>query len=113
MKKTLIKKLWNNYKNLLLTLMCAITIIITLYILNEVAPFGKYSMLAVDFYHQYGPMMGELFDRVKNSSNFIYSFNMGMGLPFFRNYFNYMSSFFNIILFFVKRENLLASYSVT
>ena len=112
MKKTLIKKLWNNYKNLLLTLMCAITVIITLYILNEVAPFGKYSMLAVDFYHQYGPMMGELFDRVKNSSNFIYSFNMGMGLPFFRNYFNYMSSFFNIILFFVKRENLLASYSV-
>ena len=112
MKKTLIKKLWNNYKNLLLTLMCAITVIITLYILNEVAPFGKYSMLAVDFYHQYGPMMGELFDRVKNSSNFIYSFNMGMGLPFFRNYFNYMSSFFNIILFLVKRENLLASYSV-
>lgn len=112
MKKTLIKKLWNNYKNLLLTLICAITVIITLYILNEVAPFGKYSMLAVDFYHQYGPMMGELFDRVKNSSNFIYSFNMGMGLPFFRNYFNYMSSFFNIILFFVKRENLLASYSV-
>ena len=112
MKKFDIKKLWNNYKNLLLTLICAITVIITLYVLNEVAPFGKYSMLAVDFYHQYGPMMGELFDRVKSGSNFIYSFNMGMGLPFFRNYFNYMSSFFNIILFLVKRENLLASYSV-
>lgn len=112
MKKINIKNIWKNYKNLLLTFICALGVIIILYVINEVAPFGKYSMLAVDFYHQYGPMMGEFFDRVKNSSNFIYSFNMGMGLPFFRNYFNYMSSFFNIILFLVKRENLLASYSV-
>ena len=112
MKKINIKNIWKNYKNLLLTFICALSVIIILYVINEVAPFGKYSMLAVDFYHQYGPMMGEFFDRVKNSSNFIYSFNMGMGLPFFRNYFNYMSSFFNIILFLVKRENLLASYSV-
>ena len=112
MKKINIKNIWKNYKNLLLTFICALSVIIILYVINEVAPFGKYSMLAVDFYHQYGPMMGEFFDRVNNSSNFIYSFNMGMGLPFFRNYFNYMSSFFNIILFLVKRENLLASYSV-
>ena len=112
MKKINIKNIWKNYKNLLLTFICALSVIIILYVINEVAPFGKYSMLAVDFYHQYGPMMGEFYDRVKNSSNFIYSFNMGMGLPFFRNFFNYMSSFFNIILFLVKRENLLASYSV-
>ena len=112
MKKINIKNIWKNYKNLLLTFICALGVIIILYVINEVAPFGKYSMLAVDFYHQYGPMMGEFYDRVKNSSNFIYSFNMGMGLPFFRNFFNYMSSFFNIILFLVKRENLLASYSV-
>lgn len=112
MKKINIKNIWKNYKNLLLTFICALGVITILYVINEVAPFGKYSMLAVDFYHQYGPMMGEFFDRVKNNSNFIYSFNMGMGLPFFRNYFNYMSSFFNIILFLVKRENLLASYSV-
>ena len=97
MKKINIKNIWKNYKNLLLTFICALGVIIILYVINEVAPFGKYSMLAVDFYHQYGPMMGEFYDRVKNSSNFIYSFNMGMGLPFFRNFFNYMSSFFNII----------------
>lgn len=112
MKKLNIKNIWKNYKNLMLTFVCALSVVVILYVLNEVAPFGKYSLLAVDFYHQYGPMMGELFDRVKNGGNFIYSFNMGMGLPFFRNYFNYMSSFFNIILFLVKRENLLASYSI-
>ena len=94
-----------------MTFVGAIATIITIFILCEVAPFGKHSLLTIDFFHQYGPMMGELFDRVKNLDQFIYSFNMGMGLPFFKNYFNYMSSLFNIILFLGKRTDLLTSYS--
>ena len=95
-----------------MTFVGAIATIIAIFILCEVAPFGKYSLLTIDFFHQYGPMMGELFDRVKNLDQFIYSFNMGMGLPFFKNYFNYMSSLFNIILFLGKRTDLLTSYSL-
>lgn len=94
-----------------MTFVGAIATIIAIFILCEVAPFGKHSLLTIDFFHQYGPMMGELFDRVKNLDQFIYSFNMGMGLPFFKNYFNYMSSLFNIILFLGKRTDLLTSYS--
>ena len=94
-----------------MTFVGAIATIIAIFILCEVAPFGKHSLLTIDFFHQYGPMMGELFDRVKNFDQFIYSFNMGMGLPFFKNYFNYMSSLFNIILFLGERTDLLTSYS--
>lgn len=112
MKKVNLKKWIDKNKYYLITGICSIVIVIALYILNEVAPFGENSMLTVDFYHQYGPMLGELYDRVKNGYNLFYSFNMGMGLPFFRNFYNYMSSFFNIIIFLVKRDNLLASYSV-
>ena len=112
MKKVNLKKWIDKNKYYLITGICSIAIVIALYILNEVAPFGENSMLTVDFYHQYGPMLGELYDRVKNGYNLFYSFNMGMGLPFFRNFYNYMSSFFNIIIFLIKRDNLLASYSV-
>lgn len=106
------KKIYNKYKHILLTLLSALTIITIIYYLNDITPLGNNSLLTVDFYHQYGPMLGELYDRVKNNTNLIYSFNMGMGLPFFRNYFNYMSSIFNIIIFLIDRKDLLTSYSI-
>ena len=87
-------------------------VIIAIFILQGLAPFGDKSMLTIDFFHQYGPMLGELYDRVKNGSSLIYSFNMGMGLPFFRNFFNYLSSPFNILIFLFKRIHLLTSYSI-
>ena len=94
------------------TFIAGFIIILITYILNHVAPFGDRSLLCVDFYHQYGPMLAEFYDRVHNISNFTYSFSMGMGLPFFRNFLNYMSSPFNIILFFFRRTDLIMSYGV-
>ena len=93
------------------TFLFSLVIISVLYMSNEVTPFGTKSLLCVDFYHQYGPMLGELFDRLHLGSNFIYSFNMGMGLPFFRNFLNYLSSPFNIIILFFSRYDLVTSYS--
>lgn len=97
---------------LLTTILCAILVISGVYCLQEVAPFGKKSLLTIDFFHQYGPMLGELVDRIRNGQNLIYSFYMGMGLPFFRNFFNYLSSPFNIILFLFNHSDLIMSYSV-
>ena len=96
----------------LYTFIVSIGIICIIYIINEISPFGDKSLLQVDFYHQYGPMLGELYDRVHNFSSLIYSFNMGLGLPFFRNFLNYMSSPLNIIMFFFKRNNIVTSYAI-
>lgn len=88
------------------------TLVITLvYILKNISPFGENSLLTIDFYHQYGPMLGELYRRIYNHSSLIYSFNMGLGLPFFRNYFNYLSSPINIIILLFRYKHLLTSYS--
>lgn len=111
MIKKIKKCLLENY-NIILTVVTGVIIISIIYALQQVSPFGKHSLLAIDFYHQYAPMLGELFDRVKNGSNLIYSFTTGFGLPFFKNYLNYMSSPFNIIIFLFKRENLLMSFSI-
>ncbi len=109
------KKIYNKikkYNYLIFTLLLAFIIISVIYKLQEVAPLGKNSLLTVDFFHQYGPMLAELYDRVKNGSNLIYSFNTGLGIPFFRNFFNYLSSPINIIMFLFNRKNLIMSYSI-
>ena len=105
---TLIKK----YNYIIFTFIFSLIIIGIAYKLKSVAPLGDNSLLTVDFYHQYGPMLAQLFDRVKSGENLIYSFNTGLGLPFFRNFFNYLSSFFNIIIFFFKRKNILISFFI-
>ncbi len=109
MKKGL-NKLQNN-KLYCLTFIIGLIIIGIIYRLNHVTPFGPQSLLCVDFFHQYGPMLGELYDRIHHFSGFAYSFNMAMGLPFFRNFLNYLSSPFNLIMLFFSRKNLLTSYS--
>ncbi len=110
----MIKKILNklsNSKLYIITFMISLFIISILYIFNNVTPFGEKSLLCVDFYHQYGPMLGEVYDRLHEGSNLIYSFNMGLGLPFFRNFFNYLSSPFNLLIMLFQRKDLVTSYS--
>lgn len=106
-----IKQHLKNNKNIYCTFFIGIIIISTIFILEKITPFGENSTLAVDFYHQYGPMLGELYDRIKSGSNLLYSFTMSSGLPIFRNFLNYLSSPLNIIILLFKRENLLTAYS--
>lgn len=110
-----IKKLLKHFKNNLsiyITFFTGLLIISIIYYLQDVSPLGKNSLLTIDFFHQYGPMLGELYDKVKTGSNLIYSFSMGMGLPFIRNFANYLSSPLNLIIFIFKRDNLLTSFSI-
>ncbi len=107
-------KLLNFLKNNRLyfaTFFIGVLIVGFIYQLNNVTPLGDNSLLCVDFYHQYGPMLGELYDRLHSFSGFTYSFSMGLGLPFFRNFLNYLSSPFNIIMLLFTRNNLVTSYS--
>ena len=69
-------------------------------------------MLDVDFYHQYGPLLNELYDRVKQGESLLYSFNTAGGMPFYKNFANYLSSPFNIILFLFKKENIVMAFSI-
>lgn len=105
LKKILTNKLY------VLTFIISCAIIGILYKLNNVTPFGTNSLLCVDFYHQYGPMLAEFYDRIRSCEGLVYSFNMASGLPIFRNFLNYLSSPFNIIMFLFPRNLLITSYS--
>lgn len=105
------QKLLDN-KYVFLTFGISIFIFFIIYALKSIIPFGNNTMLTVDFYHQYGPLLAELYDKIKMGDNLIYSFNTGLGLPFFRNFFNYLSSPFNIIILLFERDNIVTSFSV-
>lgn len=107
-----IKNNFKNNKNIYLTFILGLIIILITFALEKISPFGENSTLTVDFYHQYGPMLAELYERIKNGSNLIYSFTMSAGLPFFRNFLNYLASPFNILLFLFNHENLLTGFSI-
>lgn len=101
-----------NNKWFLFTLLLSTIVVSIIYALQKIAPFGNNSMLDVDFYHQYGPLLNELYDRVKSGESLLYSFNTAGGMPFFKNFANYLSSPFNIVLFLFKKENIVMAFSV-
>ena len=111
MKEKLKKHLVDN-KWLYITFFVSLCIICIIYIFKNISPFGNNSMLDVDFYHQYGPLLNELNERIRNGKTLLYSFNTGGGLPFYRNFYNYLSSPFNLIMFFFKNDDIVTSFSI-
>ena len=83
-----LKKNITNNKWIYITFIVSTIIISFIYTLSKIAPFGNNSMLDVDFYHQYGPLLNELYDRIKDGQSLLYSFNTGGGIPFYRNFLN-------------------------
>lgn len=102
----------DKYRVILLVFLFSTFIIGYSFFNNEVVPFGKYSLLCVDFYHQYGPMTYEYVNRLLGNGSIVYSFYQGLGLPIFRNFLNYLSSPVNILLLFFNKSNHLTGLSL-
>ena len=111
MKKKFLDVIKKN-KWILLTFILSTFSMIVIYTLQKISPFGNNSVLDVDFYHQYGPLLNELYDRLKHGQGILYSFNTGGGIAFYRNFANYLSSPFNIVMFLFKKENIVVSFSI-
>src|SRR5699024_3882524 len=77
-----------------------------IYIVYTVFPFGDYTVMRMDLYHQYGPLFAELYDRVVNHSSFLYSWNSGGGSSFLGNYFNYLSSPLSALIFLFDKKDI-------
>lgn len=87
-------------------------IMLFVYFCYSAYPFGDMTILRMDLYHQYGPLFGELYDRIANGQSLLYSWTSGGGSAFLGNFFNYLSSPLSFIIFFFERENLTNAISV-
>ncbi len=98
-------------KNLIYGLSALIPILLMLiiFIVREIYPFGDESFLHIDMYHQYFPFLTEFYHKVKNGESLFYSFHTGIGSNFLALYVYYLASPFNWLSLLVP-ENLLIEF---
>lgn len=99
------------HKNLIYILSALIPILLMLiiFIVREIYPFGDESFLHIDMYHQYFPFLTEFYHKVKNGESLFYSFKTGIGSNFLALYVYYLASPFNWLSLLVP-ENLLIEF---
>lgn len=87
--------------------LCSVVLMLIVYYCFGIIPFGDKTVLRMDLFHQYGPLFGELYDRIVNFKSFIYSWTAGGGSSFLGNYYNYLSSpIAPIIVLLFGHENI-------
>ena len=71
----------------------------------DMLPFGDITILRMDLYHQYGPLLAELYDRLTNAESLAYSWTSGGGGSFIGNFFNYLSSPLSLFILLFGHKN--------
>lgn len=82
---------------LLLAFLLPVTVMLCLFIINGIYPFGGSSFLSGDLYHQYMPFFSELLHKVRGGESLDFSFNVGIGSNFLALFVYYLASPFHIL----------------
>lgn len=110
-KKSKINNIIKDNTFVLLALFCSALISILIALCFELIPFGDRTILRMDLYHQYGPLFAELYERIKGSDSFLYSWCSGGGSSFLGNFFNYLSSPLSLCVLAFRHENITEAIS--
>ena len=79
---------------------------------SKYEPFGKYSMLYSDMYHQYYPFFVAFRSAILRGESLLFSWNVGMGLDYLGLISYYMASPLNLLSILVPESLLLEFYSL-
>ena len=79
-------------------------IMLVLFIIRGIYPFGDRSFLFSDMYHQYMPFLSEFVHKIKAGEGLFYSYNVGIGSNFLALYVYYLASPFNWLVFLLPEE---------
>jgi len=79
---------------------------------GKCAPFGKFSMLYSDMYHQYFPFFKAFRNALRMGDSLLYNWNVGMGLDFTGLYAYYLASPLNLLSVLVPESWLLGYFSL-
>ena len=75
-------------------------------------PFGKYSMLYSDMYHQYYPFFAAYRRALLSGDSLLYSWNVGMGMDYLGLISYYLASPLNLLSVLVPEKWLLSFFSL-
>ena len=82
-------------------------IMLVLFVINSIYPFGDRSFLFSDMYHQYMPFFSELLHKVRGGENLSFSFNVGIGSNFLALFVYYLASPLHIFSLLVPESHLM------
>lgn len=106
MKKNRLMQAAARNKYSLLAFGASAFVMVIVYYCFNVIPFGDYTVLRMDLYHQYGPLFAELYDRITEGKSLIYSWTSGLGSSFLGNFSNYLASPTAIFMLLLGHKNM-------
>jgi uncharacterized membrane protein YfhO len=109
---TFMKKLlpeWESFRIMMLFLAFLIPFLIMLglFMINEIFPFGDRSFLFSDMYHQYMPFFSEFMHKIKAGEGLDYSYHVGIGSNFLALYVYYLASPLHWLAFLFPEKYLM------
>ncbi|MBQ9885407.1 MAG: YfhO family protein [Lachnospiraceae bacterium] len=96
-------------KNLPLILSFVIPVILMLivYYIRKIYPFGDRVFLRIDMYHQYAPFTIEFMNKLKSGGSLLYSWHIGLGTNFTALFAYYLATPYNWLLPLIPKSTAL------
>ncbi len=96
MNKLGILRKWKNRKAGALSFILPVAVMLVLFAVKKIYPFGDRSFLSADLYHQYMPFFSELVHKVRAGEDMGFSFQVGIGSNFLALFGYYLASPFHL-----------------
>ena len=110
MKHSLRGRIRCNY--LLLAFLLPFLGMLTVMLLSQYEPFGHYSMLYSDMYHQYYPFFVAFRDALRGGHSLLYTWSVGMGMDYLGLISYYLASPLNLLSVLVPENWTLEFFSL-
>ena len=91
----------------LLSFLLPVLIMLVLFAITGIYPFGDRSFLSTDLYHQYMPFFSEFVRAVKAGEGISYTWNVGVGSNFLALYVYYLASPFHWLGLLVPKAHIM------
>lgn len=89
-----------------------LVIMIAIFAVRGIYPFGDHVYLRSDMYHQYCPFFSELWNKIRDGGSLFYSWDIGLGSNFTALYGYYLSSPLNWFIGFFPHKYLIEMMNI-
>lgn len=93
--------------SLILSFVLPVVIMLSIFMVRGIYPFGDRSFLYSDMYHQYMPFFTEFLEKIKAGEGLAYSYHVGIGSNFLALYVYYLASPLHWLAFLVPQAYLM------
>ena len=90
-----------------------VLILLLVYIIRGVFPFGDKIYVRMDFYHQYAPFLKEFCNRIRDGESLLYAWELGLGTNYWAHYAYYLASPVNWLLVLVPDAFIIEAMNVS